>query len=175
MLTRQQKEKLVKELSTKIADSKTVVICDYKGLKVDDLKELREKLRENEAEMLVTKKTLIQIALEKAKIDLDIKNLQGQLAIVYGGDEVSSPKTLHQFSKENDNLKILAGVLELKAISDIEVVNLAKLPTKDELLAKVVGSIKAPISGFVMVLGGNLRKFVYALSAIKESKEKQAN
>ena len=171
MLTRKQKEKLVKDLTTKIADSKTVVLCDYKGLKVDQLKELRGALRENEAQMLVTKKTLIQIALKEAGIELDVMGMEGQIAIVHGGDEISSPKALHEFAKDNENLKILAGALEGKQISDVEVVNLAKLPTKEELLAKVVGSMKSPINGFVGVLKGNLRKFVYALNAVKEAKE----
>ena len=171
MLTRSQKEELAEELTQKIADSKAVVICDYKGLKVDELKSVREALRENGGEMLITKKTLIQIALEQAKIDLDVRKMEGQIAIVHGGDEISSPKALYEFSKDNDNLKILAGALEKKAISDIEVINLAKLPSKDELLARVVGSIKAPMNGFVQVLSGNLKKFVYALNAIKESKD----
>ncbi len=171
MLTREQKEELVEKLTRKITDSKSVVICDYKGLKVDELKSLRDSLRENGAEMLIAKKSLIQIALIQAKIDLDVKKMEGQVAIAYGGDEISSPKALHEFSKENDNLKILAGALEQKAISDIEVIDLAKLPSRDELLARVVGSINAPISGFVGVLSGNLRKFIYALNAIKETKE----
>lgn len=171
MLTRKQKEELVKKLASKISNSKAVVICDYKGLKVDELKSLRRALRENSAEMLVAKKSLIQIALQQAKINLDVKKMEGQIAIVHGGDEVSSPKALHQFSKDNDNLKILAGALEQKAISDIEVIDLAKLPSKDELFARVVGSIKAPVSGFIQVLSGNLRKAVYVLNAIKESKD----
>lgn len=172
MLTKKQKESIVKELSKNIKESKTAVICDYKGMTVPEIGELREGLRKNNASMEVTKKTLMKVALKDAKVDLDPREMEGQLAIVHGGDdEVSSPKTLHEYAKENEKLKILAGVLEGNPLSAEEVKNLAKLPSKEELLGKVVGTIKAPVSGFVNVLSGNLRNLVYALNAVKEAKE----
>ena len=97
--------------------------------------------------------------------------MEGQLAFVYGGeDEVSAAKIISKLGKDNENLKMLGGVLEGKAMDQAEITALSKLPSKDELLAKVVGSLKAPISGFVNVLGGNLRGLVYTLKAIKEQK-----
>ncbi len=171
MLTKEQKKELVKNLSKEIADSKSVAICDFKGLTVAEISELRKGLREKGAVMLVTKKTLIQLALKKAGIEMDVRNLEGQIAIIHGGeDEVSPSKVAYDFSKDHEALKILKGILEEKELSDQEMIALAKLPTKDELLAKVVGSIKAPVSGFVNVLSGNIKNLVYVLSAIKDSK-----
>lgn len=170
MLTRKQKEALAKDLSNDIKASKSVVICDYKGMNVSEMGELRSSFREKDAKMQVAKKTLMSIALKDADVDLETKQMEGQLAIVFGQDEVSPSKILYEYAEKNDNLNILGGVLEGKAITESEIVNLAKLPSKEELLAKVVGSINAPISGFVNVLNGNLRNFVFALSAIKEAK-----
>ena len=139
---------------------------------VPEIGELRGKLREKNARMQVLKKTLIKIALKNVDVNVDPDELDGQVAIVYGGeDEIFSPKTLYEYSKDNEKLEILAGILDGKLIGADEVKNLAKLPSKEELLAKVVGSVKAPVSGFVNVLSGNLRNLVFALNAIKESKE----
>jgi len=172
MLTKEQKKELVKKLSKEITDSKSVIICDFKGLTVAEISELRKNLREHKATMQVMKKTLIQHALKDASIEMDIKNLEGQIAIIHGGeDEVSPSKVAYDFSKDHESLKILKGVLEQKELAGEEMIMLAKLPSKEELLTKVVGSIKAPISGLVNVLSGTTRNLVYVLSAIKESKE----
>lgn len=172
MLTKKQKKELVRDLAERISNSKSAVLCDYKGLTVAEISQLRRALREVGAEMKVSKKTLIEIALKKVGIEMDIRRLEGQVGIVYGGeDEVSGAKTVYDFSKETDNLKILKGTLEKKELSDKEIIALAKLPSREELLARIVGSIKAPVSGLVNVLEGNLRGLVYALNAIKKSKE----
>jgi large subunit ribosomal protein L10 len=172
MLTREQKEELAKNFLEKIKESKTTVVIDFKGMTVAEISELRNLLREQDVKMQVLKKSIAQVALDERKIDLDVRKLEGQLAFVYGGeDEVSAPKIISKFGKENENLKMLAGILENKAMNQKEMVALAQLPSKDELLAKVVGSLKAPVSGFVNVLGGNLRGLVYALQAIKDKKE----
>ncbi len=171
MLNLKQKKEIVENLSKEIADSKTVVICDFKGLAVSDLNEIRNRLREIGAHMQVVKKTLGKKAFQEAGIEIDTKNLEGQLALIYGSqDEVSSPKVLANFSKENENLKILAGTLESTAMTDKEMINLSKIPSREELLAKLVGSLKSPLNGFVGALNGNLRNLVGVLQAIKEDK-----
>ena len=142
---------------------------------VAEISELRKTLREAGIKMQVLKKSVAQIALDDQKIDLDVRKMEGQLAFIYGGeDEVTAAKIVRKFAKDNEKLKMLAGVLENKAMTQEEMVALAKLPSKDELLAKVVGSLKAPVSGFVNVLGGNLRALVYTLQAIREKKEGEA-
>ncbi len=171
MLTREQKEKLANDFLEKIKESKTTVVVDFKGMTVAEISELRNLLREQGIKMQVLKKSIAQVALDEQKIDLDVRKMEGQLAFVYGGeDEVSAPKIISKFGKENEKLKMLAGILENKAMDQQEVSALAKLPSKEELLAKVVGSLKAPVSGFVNVLGGNLRGLVGVLTAIKEQK-----
>lgn len=171
MLNKSQKEQIIANLAKSISSSATTVVCNYKGMSVSDFSELRGKLRGQGAELVVAKKTLTKIAFERAGYELDVTELPGQTAVVFGGDEVFSAKTLYEFSKSVENLKILAGTLEEKVITQEEVLSLAKLPSKEELLAKLVGSLNAPLSGLVNVLSGNSRKLVYALNAIKEAKE----
>jgi large subunit ribosomal protein L10 len=168
MLTKKQKEYLAKDFVEKIKGSKTTVVVDYKGMTVGEISELRNLLREQGIKMQVLKKSIAQVAFTNQKLDLDVRKMEGQLAFVYGGDdEVSAAKIVHKFAKDNEKLKMLAGVLENKVMAQEEMVSLAKLPGKDELLAKMVGSLKAPVSGFVNVLGGNLRGLVYILQEIK--------
>lgn len=172
MLTRDQKKQLVEELSENIKNSKTTVVCDYKGVPVSEMRKIRRKLRESDARMQIVRKTLASIAYKNADIDFDVTQLEGQDAIIYGGgDEITAPKVLFEASKENENFKIIAGTLEGKVMSGEEMNALAKLPGREELLAKLVGTINAPVSNFVGVLSGNLRNLVGVLSAIKESKE----
>jgi len=174
MLTRQQKENLVAEFKKDLAATKTVVICDYKGLTVQEMTELRRNLKQEGIKAQVLKKTIAQKAMDEEGVEIDIRSLEGQLIFVSGGeDEITAAKLLNKFSKSNDSLKMVAGVLEGKAMNQEEVVALAKLPTKEELIAKVVGSLKAPLSGLVNVLNGNLRSLVYVLQAIKDKKEEQ--
>ncbi|MBT3355748.1 50S ribosomal protein L10 [bacterium] len=172
MLTRQNKEALIDDLTKNLKESTTSIICDYKGLSVSEISELRKVLREKNANMKVAKKTFTQIAFDNAKIDIDVRKIDGQVAVIYGGDdEVCSSKAAFDFSKENKAFKIKAGSLEGKAITTEEIASLAKLPSKEQLLGQVVGTIKAPITGFVGALSGNLRNLVYTLNAVKESKE----
>ncbi len=175
MLTKKQKKELAEGFIENLTASKTTVVCDYKGMTVAEISELRKILREAGIKMQVLKKSVAQVAFDNQKIDLDVRKMEGQLAFVYGGeDEVTATKIVRKFAKDNEKLKMLAGVLENKAMTQEEMTALAKLPGKDELLAKVVGSLKAPVSGFVNVLGGNLRGLVYTLQAIREKKEGEA-
>lgn len=171
MLTKDQKKQIVEKISRKITGSKTVVLCDFKGLNVLKIRQLKGALKEKQAEFEVAKKTLISIALKDSGSQIDARELAGQVAIVTGGeDEISSPKVLADFAKENKDLNILAGLLEGSELSAEEVNNLAKLPTRQQLLGQLAGTINAPISGFVNVLAGNLRNLMGVLNAIKEVK-----
>lgn len=171
MLKKEQKKELVKELSERIKTSKSVVFSDYKGLQVKDITLLRKELRKTESDFKVFKKTLLKIALQEAGVELDTKKLEGQVAVSISQiDEVAPAKVIATFAKKNENLKIVGGLLNLKEMSVEEVGALAKLPSKEELLAKLVGTLNAPISGFVNVLAGNLRGLVQVLKAIGENK-----
>ncbi len=171
MQTKGQKKELVKELADKLKDSKAVVFSDYKGLQVKDLTALRKELREAGVELKVLKKTLINLALKDAGIEADVKKMEGQIALaVSSEDEVVAAKIIAKAAKANENLKIVGGILGVKELSAAEVNALAKLPSKEELLAKFVGSINAPVSGFVNVLAGNLRGLMNVLKAVADAK-----
>ncbi|MFA5993328.1 MAG: 50S ribosomal protein L10 [Parcubacteria group bacterium] len=169
--TKQQKEVIVKDLAEKLKNSKAVVFSDYKGLKVKDMTILRRDLRAEGVDLSVVKKTLINIALQDAGIEMDISALEGQIAIaVSEKDEVAAAKIIAKLAKVNQNLKIVGGILGVKELTAEEVNALAKLPSKEELLAKLVGTLNAPVSGFVNVLAGNLRGLMTALQAIADKK-----
>lgn len=171
MLTRVQKEKLVGELTEKIKASKSIVFADYSGVKTNDINELKSRLKKEGTNLNVIKKKLVDLSLKNAKIEIDIKSLPGQLAVtISDNDEVAPARVLSKFAKENENLKILGGVLGIKGMSAKEVDDLAKLPSKEEMLAKLVGTLNAPLTGLVNVLSGNTRGLVTVLKAIADNK-----
>jgi len=171
MQTREQKKEIVKELAAKLKASKAVVFSDFKGLEVKDMMALRKELKNSGVEMGVFKKTLINIALKEAGLDVDVKKLEGQIALAISAqDEVAAAKIVAKAAKANENLKIVGGILGVKEMTAEEVNALAKLPSKEELLAKLVGTLNAPVSGFVNVLAGNLRGLVNVLKAVVDSK-----
>lgn len=172
MLNKDQKKEIVKKLTEDIKDSRAVVFFDFKGFKVKDATLLRKELRKAEANFRVFKKTLLKIALQKAGIEMDAKKLDGHVAVAISKtDEVVPAKIIAAFAKKNENLKITGGLLNLKEMGIEEVVALAKLPSKEELLAKLVGTINAPVSGFVNVLAVNMRNLVQVLKVIGDSRQ----
>jgi large subunit ribosomal protein L10 len=170
--TKDQKKQIVDDLADKLSSFKTAVFTDYKGLTVSEAQEIRKICKEQGAEYLVAKKTLIQLALDNAGIsDVDIKSMDGNIALILGfEDEVAPAKVAANFAKDHKCLKLLGGIMENKFIDLAQVEVLSKIPSKAELLAKLVGSLNAPVSGFVNVLAGNLRGLVRVLNAIKEQK-----
>ena len=169
--TRAQKEETLKSLTEKFRAMRSVVFANFEKLPVKDIEALRKELKKAGVLYTVAKKTLLRIAMKDAGIAVDPKALAGNFATVIGvTDEVAPAKILAAFAKDHENLKVVAGVLEGKLIDAKAVKALAALPGKNELLARLVGSLNAPISGFVNVLAGNLRGLVTVLSAIKDKK-----
>jgi len=173
--TKEQKRTILKELTNKIDKAKSIIFAKYNGLTVKDNEELRTKLRQENSEYYVAKKTLFGLALkDKAIAGLDVKNFDGQVAAIFGyTDEVAPAKIVAEFKKDKekaDKIDFVGGILENKFINAAEVMSLAKLPSKQELYAKLVGSINAPVSGFVNALAGNIRNFVQVLKAIEGKK-----
>lgn len=167
-LTREQKQKVVEDLKEKIDRQKSIIFVAVDGLNVADLFDLRRRLGEDDCLLKVVKKTLLRIVLKEKNIKVDEEKLKGEIALVFGfGDEIPSAKIPYNFSLENKNLKILGGVFENKFIDKERVVELAKIPTKEELLARVVGSIRAPLANFANVLQGNIKGLMYILKQIK--------
>jgi len=167
--TKEQKQKSLKEIQENIDKQKSMVFVAYEGLKASDILELKRVLKEANCKFVVIKKTLLNLALKDKKIDFNSRDLEGQLGLVFGfEDEVSAAKLSYQFSKKNDSLKLLAGFFEDKIIDKDEVIALAQIPSRSELLAKLVGGLTNPISGLASVLQGNIKGLVYTLSAIKK-------
>jgi len=168
-VTKAKKQEIVKQLGDKLARQKAIVFADFTGLKVKALSDLKAKLRLNDSEFKVAKKTLMKVAFKEKGINIDPKSLTGEIALVMGySDEVAPAKTIYEFSKTNQNIKILGGLLEKNVLTLEQVLNLAKLPSKQELYAKLVGTISAPSRNFVGVLQGNIRGLASVLSQIKK-------
>lgn len=176
--TKEQKSEALKNLKNKISDQKSMVFINYKGLGVKEISTLREELKEKDSQLLVAKKTLMKIALKENKIDANPEEMEGQIGLVFGfEDELSPAKILYDFSKKNklsdgkNNLEILGGYIESQKnefLSPAMIIQLGQLPSKKELLAKLVGSISSPIVGFNNVLQGNIKGLLRVLSTIKK-------
>ncbi|MFA4834277.1 MAG: 50S ribosomal protein L10 [Patescibacteria group bacterium] len=171
--TKEQKKEILRDLAEKLKKAKSVIFAKFEGLGVKENEDLRKKLKEEGSEYYVAKKTLLDLAFKDSGIkDLNIRDFEGKVAAVFGyEDEVAPAKIIGQFKKGTpDKISFTGGILENKFISSETVETLSNLPGKQELYAKMVGSIKAPISGFVHVLSGNLRGLVCVLKAISEKK-----
>jgi len=165
-LTRAQKQKIITDLKDKIARQKAMVLVGITGLGVEEISDLRKKLKAADANLKVAKKTLIEKAFKESKLAAFSKDkYKEEVALVFGfKDEISPAKIVYQFGLANENLKILAGFLEGKFKEADKIIALAQLPTKEELLAKLVGSIASPISGLVNVLQGNIKGLITVLA-----------
>ncbi len=170
--TKQEKEALVASVAEKIKGSKALVFANFKGVTVKDITTIRKELRKSGSSWQVLKKTLLNLALKAAGVEVNSRELEGQIGIAFSHDEVAAAKVIATFQKANKDvsLSIEGGALGAKALTAQEVKALAKLPSQDELRAQLVGTLQAPIASFVRVLGGNLSGLVQVLKAIEEKK-----
>lgn len=171
--TKEEKKEALKSLKEKVSQQKAIAFVDFTGLGVKKMTELRKTAKKENCELKVAKKTLIQLAVKDSDEGSAEKTrkLEGQLAVVFGYEDEISPFRISQnFAKENKEFKILGGMFENKFIAQEEALQLAALPSKDELLAKLLSTMKAPISNFVYTLRGNVSSIVSVLNAIKENK-----
>ncbi len=170
-----QKQEILSTLTEKIKKSKSVVFAGFNAFGVKDNEDLRAKLRAENSEYYVAKKTLLNRAFKDSNIEnLNTRGFEGKIAAIFSyEDEVAPAKVLGEFRKDKEKMEkifFLGGILENKLLSREQVEALSQLPSKHELYAKMVGSLNAPISGFVNVLGGNLRNLVGVLKAVSEKK-----
>ena len=169
--TRVQKEAILDELSEKLSRIKSAVFTSVSGYTMDDANALRQKGRAQGVEIVVAKKTLLTRALEKNGFAVPEKDLAGSILTTMGyTDEIAPAKLMAAFSKDRETMKVVGGILEGKFVGSDAIRQLATLPSREELLSKLVGSLNAPVSGFVNVLVGNLRGLVQVLNSIKEAK-----
>ncbi len=166
----ERKQQIVKELSEKLNESVAGVIVEYKGITVEADTKLRKELREAGVDYRVVKNTLLKRAADEVGLGGFDSVLEGTTAIAIGGDHTSAAKIINGYIEKTKSktFKIKAGYVEGKAISTNEVVALAKLPSKEVLVAQVLRGMNAPISGLAMVCSGLQRGLVVALNAIAE-------
>jgi large subunit ribosomal protein L10 len=170
--TKQQKQTISRDIKERLGKAKSVIFTSFNALTVKDNETLRNELVKEQSEYYAAKKTLLDRVLKEAKIEVQARDLEGQVAVTFGyADEVAPAKVLAKFIKESDGkLKFLGGILKNKFVDAQQITNLATLPSREELYAKMVGSINAPVSGLVNVMAANLRSLVQVLVAIKETK-----
>ena len=173
-ITRVAKEEAVAKLQQDLSQLTLAVLTDYRGLSVSEISELRGLLRAEGMSYRVTKNTLLRLAAagtERFK-DLDPATFTGPMALaVSTTDEVAPARVIFQYAKAHDALEIVGGLTGDGAVLSVaEVKALATLPTREQLLAQVVGTVAAPLSGFVGVMGANVRGIVTVLQAINQAK-----
>ena len=151
----------VKEIKDKFERANCIVLANYQGIDVEQDTQLRKKMREMGVEYKVYKNRLVKIVAEELGYDFLIEHLEGATSIAFGYDDIISPaKILNDFSEKSGKLSLKVGVVEKEFYDNDKIKGLAKIPSKEVLVSKLLGSIKAPLSNLV-----------YVLNAVKESKE----
>ena len=151
MLTKEQKKNYISEITTQFENSKAVMVTHYQGLTMSQLDELRSQMREHGIKFRITKNRITKIALEKTKCK-ELSNLfTGPTAVAFGEDAIMSARILSKFSKDNENLKLIGGIMDNVILDQAAVQNVANLPTLDEARANIVGILNASASKLVSI------------------------
>jgi large subunit ribosomal protein L10 len=167
-----EKKKIVDNLNTRLSKSVIVILADYKGLDVTTINSLRRKLREENIEFQVVKNSLLNRASEETDVNLIKDYFKGPSAVALSYDDPVAPaKILSDFAKDHDSLEIKVGVMDGKVLELSEIKALSVLPSREELLAKLLGTLNAVPESFVRTLNEIPKKLLYVLSAVKEQKE----
>lgn len=165
----EQKKQQVAELSEAFKKANVGVLVNYSGITVEKDTKLRKQLREAGCQYKVVKNTLLDLAFKDAGIDGLTENLNGTTAIAYSeGGYTEAPKILSDYASENKNFEVKAGFIDGGAVDAASIAELAKLPSKEVLIAQVLGGFNAPIQGFANVLNGTIRGLAIVLNAIAE-------
>ncbi|MDN5362163.1 MAG: large subunit ribosomal protein [Moorella sp. (in: firmicutes)] len=172
---RAAKVEATNEIKEKLGASIVSLLADYRGLNVAEMTKLRRQLREAGVEFKVVKNTLTARAARELGLESLEPYLEGPTAIAFSAtDPVAPAKILNEVVRNSKTFQIKAGVLQGKVISAGDIKALADLPSREQLLGRVVGGFQAPLAGLVNVLAGNIRNLVYALEAIRKQKEEAA-
>lgn len=169
-LNLEEKKTIVAEVSSEISRAQAIVIAEYRGLGVSDFTLLRAKAREAGIYLRVVKNTLVRRAVVNTPFSALADQMVGPLAYGIGSDPVATAKVLHGFAKTNENFVIKAGAMTGLVMSAKDIAALAVLPSREELLAKLLGTMQAPITQFVRTLNEIPARFVRGLAAIRDRK-----
>jgi large subunit ribosomal protein L10 len=170
----EDKKEVVAEVSAQLAKAQAVVIAEFRGLPVEDITVLRREARASGVYLRVVKNTLARRAVKGTPFEKLADQMAGPLAYGISIDPVAAAKVLHGYAKKNDKLVIKGGALPGQLMSAKEVGSLATLPSREELLARLLGTMQAPIAKFVQTLNEVPSKFARAVAAVRDQKEKQA-
>ena len=169
MMNKEQKKSYISEMTTQFENSKAIMVTHYKGLTMPQLDELRKKMREHGIIFKITKNRITKLALEKTSRK-DLSNLfTGPTAVAMSDDAITSAKILTNFSKENQKLKILGGIMGKDLLDVAGVKNIATLPSIDEARAKIVGILRSPAQKIASILLAPGSKI--AILALEKSKK----
>ncbi len=166
-----EKKAVVAEVSTQVAKAQAIIIAEYRGLGVGNMTKLRAKARESGIYFRVLKNSLARRAINGTPFSGLSDHMIGPLAYGIGSDPVAAAKVLHEFSKGNDKFVIKAGAMPNLVMSSKEIGSLAALPSRDELLSKLLGTMQAPVANFVRTLNEVPTRFVRGLAAVRDQKE----
>ena len=169
MMNKEQKRNYISEMTAQFDKSEVVLVTHYQGLTVKQLDDLRKQMREHGIQFKITKNRITKLALEKTKCK-DLANLfTGPTAVALSKDAISTAKILTKFSKENNNLKILGGIMGKEILDIAGVANVATLPTLDEARAKIIAILSSPAQKIVSILLAPASKI--AILALEKSKK----
>jgi len=166
-----QKIKAVEQIKEKLSRAKSIVVSDYRGLTVGEMTDLRNKLRVEGVEMKIVKNRLAKIALRESGLNTMDEHLKGTKALAFGmKDPISPAKVLMAYAKDNEKLKVVAGIMDNRLLDIAAINELAKLPSRDVLLARLLGSLTSPVQKLAFGLHQTAAKLVYALDAVARKK-----
>jgi large subunit ribosomal protein L10 len=168
------KKEVVAEVSERLAKAQSVILAEYRGLAVEQITVLRAQARASGVYLRVLKNTLARRAVQGTPFEKLADKMVGPLAYGISDDPVAAAKVLHLYAKGNDKLVIKGGAMPNYLMSAKEVGNLALMPSREQLLATLLGTMQAPIAKFVQTLNEVPGKFVRTLAAVRDQKEKQA-
>lgn len=168
----QEKQAAVAEVVDKMKRAQSLVVLDYRGLTVSEVSDLRSKFREAGVEYKVIKNNMLKRAADELKIEGIDDYFKGPTAVAFGyEDPVAPAKILCKFVKDVNKTEIKGGLLDGKAMDSEGIQSLSKLPSKEELLAKMLGSLNAPITNFALALSAIPRGLACALKAVADQKQ----
>jgi large subunit ribosomal protein L10 len=173
-LNRQQKAAKIEEVSALVAQAQSIIVAEYRGLDVDSVTKLRKQARSQGVQLRVLKNTLARRAVNDTPFSGLADKMVGPLVYGFSSDPVSAAKVLSNFAKSNDKLVVKAGAMPNVVMDEAGVKALATLPSREELLAKLMATMQAPIGQFVRTLNEVPARFVRTLAAVRDAKEKAA-
>lgn len=170
----EKKQEVVAEVSAQLAQAQSIILADYRGLEAVDMTKLRAKARSSGVYFRVLKNSLVRRAVADTPFAQLAEQMIGTLAFAISADPVAAAKVLNDFAKGNEHFVIKGGAMPNVVMGPKEVGSLANLPSRDELLAKLMGTMQAPVTKFVQTLNEVPSRFVRTLAAVRDKQEQAA-